>query len=151
MWKLWTILLVLYFLKRIMTAMNRPYYLSRTLVGAESRYNPIEKECLTLVFAIQKARHYLVGQTIHVISRVNPLRLLMMKSGSLNSRLAKWATYFVSVWHALCSSEGIKGQSFAYFLPAHPIPESSNFMKIFQMRFSNPIWFKRRSVANILW
>ena len=65
------------------------YYLSRTLIGAESRYDPIEKECLALVFAIQKTRHYLVGQTIHVIFRVNPLRILMTKSGSLNSRLAK--------------------------------------------------------------
>jgi len=50
------------------------YYLSRILIGAESRYNPIEKECLALVFAIQKTQYYLVGQTIHVISRVNPLR-----------------------------------------------------------------------------
>ena len=55
------------------------YYLSRTLIGSESRYNLIEKECLALVFAIQTTRHYLVGQTIHVISRVNPLRLLMTK------------------------------------------------------------------------
>jgi len=30
------------------------YYLSRTMVGVEHRYNPIEKECLTLVFAVQK-------------------------------------------------------------------------------------------------
>jgi len=30
------------------------YYLSRTLIGAESRYNSIKKEYLALVFAIQK-------------------------------------------------------------------------------------------------
>jgi len=65
------------------------YYLSRTLIGAKYQYNPIEKECLALVFAIQKTRHYLVDQIIHVIFRVNPLRILMVKPGSLNSRLAK--------------------------------------------------------------
>jgi len=36
------------------------YYLSRTLIDAENRYNPVEKECLALVFAIQKMQHYLV-------------------------------------------------------------------------------------------
>lgn len=66
------------------------YYLSRTLTGAEPRYNPNEKECLALVFAVQKMRHYLVGQTIQVILRVNPLRVLMTKPATLNSRLAKW-------------------------------------------------------------
>ena len=30
------------------------YSLSRTLIGTESRYNPIEKECLALVFVVQK-------------------------------------------------------------------------------------------------
>ena len=67
------------------------YYLSRTMIGAEHRYNLIEKECLALVFAVQKMRHYLVGQTINVISKVNPLRLLMTKPSLLNGRLAKWA------------------------------------------------------------
>ena len=65
------------------------YYLSLTMIGAEHRYNPIEKECLALVFAIQKMRHYLVGQLIHVISRVNLLRLLMTRPSSLNCRLTK--------------------------------------------------------------
>ena len=44
------------------------YYLSRTMIGAEYRYNPIEIECLALVFAVQKMRHYLVGKTIHIKS-----------------------------------------------------------------------------------
>ena len=67
------------------------YYLSRTLLGAEHRYRSVEMECLALAFAVQKMRHYLVGQTIHVISKVNPLRLLMTKPSSLNGRLTKWA------------------------------------------------------------
>ena len=67
------------------------YYLSRTMIGAEHQYNPIEKECWALVFAVQKMRHYLVDQTIHVISKVNPLRLFMTKPSSLNGRPAKWA------------------------------------------------------------
>ena len=67
------------------------YYLSRTMIGAEYRYNPIEKKFLALVFAVQKMRHYLVDQTKHVISKFNTLRLLMTKPSSLNDRLAKWA------------------------------------------------------------
>ena len=39
------------------------YYLSRSMIGAEHRYDPIEKECLALVFTVQKTRHYLVGQS----------------------------------------------------------------------------------------
>ena len=30
------------------------YYLGRTMIVVEHRYNPIEKECLALVFAVQK-------------------------------------------------------------------------------------------------
>ena len=38
------------------------YYLSRTMIGAEYRYNPIEKEYLALVFGVQKMHHYLVAK-----------------------------------------------------------------------------------------
>ena len=59
------------------------YYLSRIMIIAENRHNPVKKEYLALVFVVQKIRHYLVGQTIHVISKVNLLRLLMKKPPSL--------------------------------------------------------------------
>lgn len=34
-------------------------------------------------------RHYLVSQTIQVVSKLNPMRLLMAKPSSLNGWLAK--------------------------------------------------------------
>jgi len=46
------------------------------MIREEHHYNQIEKKCLALVFVVQKMRHYLVGQTIHIILKVNLLRCL---------------------------------------------------------------------------
>jgi len=64
-------------------------YLSRIMIGVKHHYNQVEKRVSSFGFRVQKMWHYLVGQTIHVISKVNPLRLLMTKLSSLNGRLAK--------------------------------------------------------------
>ena len=92
------------------------YYLSRTLIGAEYRYNLVGKECLALVFTIQKMRHYLIGQTIHVISKVNPLRLLMMKPSLLNGQLKKWAILLLQYEMQFLSTESYKRSSYGRFL-----------------------------------
>jgi len=101
------------------------YHLSRILIGAESRYNPVEKECLALVFAIQKTRYYLIGQTIHVISRVNSLRILMTNPGSLSFRLANWAILLSQYDMIFMPQKAIKGQALADFLAAHLVLETS--------------------------
>jgi len=85
------------------------YYLSRTMIGAEYRYKPIEKECLALVFTIQKMCHYLTGQRIQIISRVNPLRLLMKGPSSLYNKLAKWAIFLSQYEMQFMSQKAIKG------------------------------------------
>ena len=48
------------------------YYLSRTLIVAESRYNSVKKECLALVFAVQKTRHYLVAKPYVLFQESTP-------------------------------------------------------------------------------
>jgi len=55
------------------------YYISRTMVGAEINYSPMEKICLTLVFAFQKLRHYLLSHQIILISKVDPLKYILSK------------------------------------------------------------------------
>jgi len=110
------------------------YYLSRTMIGAEHRYNLIEKECLSLVFAIQKMQHYLVGQTIHVISKVNPLRLLMTKPSSLNGRLAKLVILLSQYEMQFLPQKAVKGQAVQIFWLSIQIQGRPNFIRISQMR-----------------
>jgi len=99
------------------------YYHSRTLIGAENHYNPVEKECLAIVLPF-KIRHYLVGQTIHVISRVDSLRILMTNPGSLNSRLANWAILLSQYDMISVPQKATKDQALADFLAAHPVLET---------------------------
>jgi len=104
------------------------------MVRAEHWYNPIKKECLALVFAVQKMRHYLVGQLIRVISKVNPLILLMTKPSSLNSWLVKWAILLSQYEMRFMSQKAMKGQAVVNFLAEYPDQDHKNFMKISQIR-----------------
>ena len=91
------------------------------MIRAKHCYSPIEKECLVLVFAVQKIRHYLMGQHIQVISRVNRLRLLMTRPSSLNCRLATWAILLSQSDMQFMPQKAIKRQAMANFLADHPI------------------------------
>jgi len=112
------------------------YCLNRTLIGAESRDNPVEKKCLALVFAIQKMRHYLVGHTIHVISRVNPLWIFMTKPSFLNSRLVNWAILLSQYDMTFAPQNAIKGQALADFRQLTQFQNLQNYMKILWMKLS---------------
>ncbi|XP_020084900.1 uncharacterized protein LOC109707778 [Ananas comosus] len=100
------------------------YYLSRMLVGAENSYSPIEKHCLTLIFAVKKLRHYMLEHKIHLISRVDPLKFLMTRL-VLTGRLAKWAVILLEFDITYVPQKATKGQALADFLAAHPIPDDS--------------------------
>lgn len=74
------------------------------------------------MFAVQKMRHYLAGQTTYLISRVNPRKVLMTKAGSLNFRLAKWSILLSQYDLVYEKQKVVKGQALADFLAAHPLP-----------------------------
>jgi len=62
---------------------------------------------------------------MHVISRINPLRILMTKSGSLNPRLANWAILLSQYDKTFVPQKIVKAQAFVDFLAAHTVSETS--------------------------
>ncbi|PKU60192.1 RNA-directed DNA polymerase [Dendrobium catenatum] len=103
---------------------NALYYISRRLIGAESRYSPIEKHCLALIFAVQKLRHYMLSHKITLISKIDPLKFLMTRP-ALTGRLARWAVLLLQFEIIYMPQKAVKGQALADFLAAHPIPADS--------------------------
>ncbi|MHC6131760.1 Ty3/Gypsy family RNase HI domain-containing protein, partial [Serratia marcescens] len=124
---------------------NALYYLSRRLQGAEFKYSIIEKYCLSLIFAVQKLRHYLLAHEVTLISRVDPLKYILQKP-ILAGRLARWAVILLEFTITFVHQKAIKGQALADFLAAHPlpadIPPSFEFPdeEVLYMEQGLPVW-----------
>ena len=48
---------------------NSPYYVSKTLVDAETRYFPLEKLVLALLHAMRKLPHYFQAHTVYELTK----------------------------------------------------------------------------------
>ncbi|KAK4409603.1 Transposon Tf2-12 polyprotein [Sesamum angolense] len=100
---------------------NALYYLSRTMTPNEIKYSPIEKLCLALIFSIQKLKHYFQSHSIHLVSKVNPLKYVMAKP-VLSDRLARWYLQLQQFEITYVPQKAVKGQVLADFLADHPMP-----------------------------
>ena len=65
-------------------------YLSRKLLPREENYPIIEKECLAIVWAVQKLHKYLYGRLFTIQTDHKPLTWLEQMKGS-NRRLVGWS------------------------------------------------------------
>lgn len=100
------------------------YYLSCTMVEAKLNCSPIKKTCLALIFALKKLRHYLLTTTVHLISRVNPLKYIISQP-SIQGHITKW-TILLSEFDIHYIPQGVvKGQALVNFLASHLIPNDS--------------------------
>ncbi|KAG9444925.1 hypothetical protein H6P81_016265 [Aristolochia fimbriata] len=106
------------------------YYLSRTLVGAELNYSPIEKTCLALIFSIQKLRHYLQAHSTNLISRANSLKYIMSRPIH-SGRLAKRALLLSEFEINFVPQRAIEGQALPNFLADHPVPAEGELTEEF--------------------
>ena len=65
-------------------------YASRKLLSREVQYSVIEKECLALVWGIQKFESYLYGREFLLETDHQPL-LYLNRAKVANARLMRWA------------------------------------------------------------
>ena len=65
-------------------------YASRKLLPRECKYSTIEKECLALVWGVQKFQQYIYGKSFNVETDHQPLAY-MQKAKIMNSRIMRWA------------------------------------------------------------
>ncbi|CAA7057254.1 unnamed protein product [Microthlaspi erraticum] len=65
------------------------YYVTKTLIDAETRYPPMEKLALALVMSASKLRPYFQSHSI-VVMTSQPLRTVL-HSPNTSGRLVKWA------------------------------------------------------------
>ena len=65
-------------------------YASRILTSAERNYAPTEGECLAVVWAVKKFRHYLHGRPFEILTDHHALKWLQ-DSRFHNSKLERWA------------------------------------------------------------
>ncbi|RVW69501.1 Retrovirus-related Pol polyprotein from transposon 17.6 [Vitis vinifera] len=85
------------------------YYLSKRMLEYEVKYVMIEHLCLALVWATRRLRHYMTEYSVHLISRLDPLRYLFDRP-ALTGRLMRWLVLLtefdihqsVRVWIGVC-------------------------------------------------
>ena len=78
--------------KRDMRLLSPVAYASRLLRPAEKNYSTIEKEGLSVYWALQKFHLYLYGRTFTLKTDHRPL-LYLNQADKLNPRLKRWAVY----------------------------------------------------------
>ena len=66
------------------------YYCSKKLLDRERRYSVIEKECLAIVWAVQKFQNYLYGKEFTLETDHQPL-IYLNRTKIANARLMRWA------------------------------------------------------------
>lgn len=81
------------------------YYASKKLLDREKNYSVIEKECLAIVWSIQKFQSYLYGKEFSLETDHQPL-IYLNKAKVTNARLMRWALTLQPFKMRL---EGIKG------------------------------------------
>ncbi|KAJ9678147.1 hypothetical protein PVL29_022899 [Vitis rotundifolia] len=98
------------------------YYLSKRMLDYETRYVMIERYCLTLVWATRRLRHYITEYSVHLISRLDPLRYLFDRP-ALVGRLMRWLVLLTEFDIHYVTQKSVRGSIVADHLASLPVSD----------------------------
>ena len=81
-------------------------FLSRKLKGAEKNYSTIEKECLAVVWAVEKLRVFLYGREFVLLTDHRPLTFIN-EAKLRNTRVMRWSLYLQDYSFRVESIKGV--------------------------------------------
>ena len=106
-------------------------------------YTSIEKAYLAMVFASQKLRHYMLEHTVHLVSKIDPLKYLLSKA-PLTGGLAKWMMILSKFDIRYAKCKAIKGQAIdnqlVDFLLEDTTPIQAKFLDASIMYITERTW-----------
>ena len=65
------------------------YYLTKKFNDCEAKYSIMEKTCLSLIWAVQKLRHYMMANPVQLLCQHDPIKFLFQKLAMVG-RCIKW-------------------------------------------------------------
>ena len=101
--------------------MNAIYYISKKMLPYEEKYLPLEKTCVTLVWATNKLKHCMLAYKVLLIARMDPLKYLMEQPVQ-DGKTAKWTLLLSEFDIKYVTHKCVKGRAIADHL-AHCSPE----------------------------
>ena len=81
-------------------------FLSRKLKGAERNYSTIEKECLAIIWAVDKLRVYLFGREFVLLTDHRPLTFID-QTRIKNNRVMRWSMFLQNWAFRIQSIKGV--------------------------------------------
>ena len=111
-------------------------FASRTLNSAEQNYSNIEREALSVLFACEKYRKYLLGKYFIIKNDHKPLeKILKSNSTQCSARLQRWSHRLSQFNFKFIYSKG-KDNVVSDCLSRLPLPETSQIYEPYELIFS---------------
>ncbi|RVX01134.1 Retrovirus-related Pol polyprotein from transposon 297 [Vitis vinifera] len=129
------------------------YYASKTLNEAQRNYTTTEKELLTVVFALDKFRAYLVGSFIIIFTDHSALKYLLTKQDA-KARLIRWILLLQEFDLQIKDKKGVENVVADYLSRlviahnSHPLPINDDFPEESLMFLVKTPWYAH--IANYL-